>query len=172
MATKETLSGNQRMFCHEYVLDHSGKRAYLAAFPNSSPKSAEANASRLLAKDKIQRYIASLESKKIKKLDIGLDAVLAELASIGFSDCTDYAQIQDGNVLINDTNKLTSAQKKAISQIKSGRYGVEIKLHDKTKALTELLRHFELAAGVGDEEMDNSFVEALERKAEEIDWET
>lgn len=171
MAAKEKLSDSQRMFCYEYVLDHNGKRAYLAAYPKSNEKSAEASASRLLRNVKIQKVIASLENRKIKKLDFGLDAVLEELAAIGFSNCTDYIKIVNGAVVISDTAGLTDKQKRAISQIKEGQSGIEIKLHDKTKALTALLKHFELAAGSEDEETDTGFVEALERKAGDIDWE-
>lgn len=174
MAKKEQLTANQKMFCYEYVLDHNGKRAYMAAYPNSSEKAAEAGASRLLRVAKVSAFIAQLESKKLKKLDFSLDDVLNELAAIGFSKVTDYASIDCGVATFEDTENLTDRQKSAIAQIEvSDRGMTKIKIHDKTKALSELRRHFELAQGQNeDENKDDGFLDALEDKAGGLDWET
>ena len=67
---KETLTPKQRLFCYEYVLDHNGKRSYQAAYPNcKAPGSAESQASRLLRNDKVKKFIADLEKRKLDKLD-------------------------------------------------------------------------------------------------------
>ena len=67
---KETLTPKQRLFCYEYVLDHNGKRSYQAAYPNcKAPGSAESQASRLLRNDKVKKFIAELEKRKLDKLD-------------------------------------------------------------------------------------------------------
>ena len=84
---KETLTPKQRLFCYEYVLDHNGKRSYQAAYPNcKAPGSAESQASRLLRNDKVKKFIADLEKRKLDKLDFTATDVLNALCSIGFAE--------------------------------------------------------------------------------------
>lgn len=84
---KETLTPKQRLFCYEYVLDHNGKRSYQAAYPNcKAPGSAESQASRLLRNDKVKKFIAELEKRKLDKLDFTATDVLNALCSIGFAE--------------------------------------------------------------------------------------
>ena len=84
---KETLTPKQRLFCYEYVLDHDGKRSYQAAYPNcKAPGSAESQASRLLRNDKVKKFIADLEKRKLDKLDFTATDVLNALCSIGFAE--------------------------------------------------------------------------------------
>lgn len=51
------LSGPQRKFCEAYAVEKNGAAAYLAAYPNCSPSSAEAAASRLLRNVNIRAEI-------------------------------------------------------------------------------------------------------------------
>ena len=76
--------------------------------------------------------------KKITK-----KAVLSELAAIAFSDFSKFAAISDdGNgeqvIILTATDRLSSDSRKAISSVKAGTKGIEIKLYDKLRAL-ELL---------------------------------
>lgn len=58
------MNNQQKVFCREYVKNgNNGTKAYMIAYPNSSEKSAKDNASRLIAKDSIQKYIEQLQSK-------------------------------------------------------------------------------------------------------------
>lgn len=156
MPKNVNLTNQQRMFCYEYVLDHNGKRAYMAAYPNSSDKAAESASSRLLKLDKIKNFIAVLENKKLKKLDFGLEDILNELAAIGLLKETDYTDVINGTVCVYNTVDMTERQKSAIAGIKNTQYGIEIKTHDKVKALSKLLDHFELAQGESTEIEDTN----------------
>lgn len=76
--------------------------------------------------------------KKITK-----KAVLAELAAIAFSDFSKFAKIstdENGEQVITLTcsDKLPADCRKALSSVKAGTKGIEIKLYDKLRAL-ELL---------------------------------
>ncbi|MCI7768416.1 MAG: terminase small subunit [Oscillospiraceae bacterium] len=76
--------------------------------------------------------------KKITK-----KAVLAELAAIAFSDFSKFAGISaDENgemvIVLTETDRLSADCRKAVSSIKAGTKGIEIKLYDKLRAL-ELL---------------------------------
>lgn len=58
-----------------------------------------------------------------------------------FARATDFAEVKDGFVIIKDTAGLSEQQIKAIAGIKEGKFGIELKLNDKEKALELLGRH-------------------------------
>ena len=68
-------------------------------------------------------------------------AILRELSAIAFSDFTDYIRVEDGAVLITDSRDLDGPHRAAIAGIKDTGKGVEIKLHDKQKALELLAKY-------------------------------
>lgn len=101
-----------------------------------------------------------------KRTEITQDMVVKELASIAFSNMSDYARViekqavliaEDGRriplveengtpVMVKDveltlTQNLTEEQKHAIAGIKQGKYGIEVASCDKVRALELLGRH-------------------------------
>ena len=66
--------------------------------------------------------------------------VLELLQAIAFADYTDYVWIEDGEVRIRDSRELSANQRAAIAGIKDTGKGVELKLHDKQKALELLVK--------------------------------
>ena len=72
------------------------------------------------------------------------EIVLSALKAIAFSDFTDYIRIEDGEVRVKDTCQLSEGQRSAIAGIKDTGKGVEIKLHDKQKALELLVKYLGL----------------------------
>ena len=69
------------------------------------------------------------------------EAILNALQAIAFSDYTDYIWIEDGQVRVKDTRLLSDSQRAAIAGIKDTGKGVELKLHDKQKALELLVKY-------------------------------
>ena len=67
--------------------------------------------------------------------------ILEALQAIAFSDFTDYVWIEDGQVRVRDSRELSPAQRAAIAGIKDSGKGVDIKLHDKQKAMELLVRY-------------------------------
>ena len=67
--------------------------------------------------------------------------ILQTLQDIAFSDYTEYIWIEDGQVRVKDTRLLTDDQRAAIAGIKDSGKGVELKLHDKQKALELLVKY-------------------------------
>lgn len=67
--------------------------------------------------------------------------ILQTLQAIAFSDYTDYIWIEDGQVRVKDSCLLTKDQRTAIAGIKDSGKGVELKLHDKQKALELLVKY-------------------------------
>ena len=68
------------------------------------------------------------------------ESILEVLKAIAFSDFTEYIWIEDGEVRVRDSRQLSAAQRAAIAGIKDSGKGVEIKLHDKQKALELLVK--------------------------------
>ena len=67
--------------------------------------------------------------------------VLQELAAIAFARASDFAQIVKGRVVLTNTADMSDEQIRAIAGIKQGKFGIELKLNDKEKALELLGRH-------------------------------
>jgi phage terminase small subunit len=78
--------------------------------------------------------------------------ILDTLEAIAFSDYTDYIWIEEGQVRVRDSRDLSPAQRSAIAGIKDSGKGVELKLHDKQKALELLAKYLGLFESAQEEQ--------------------
>ena len=99
-----------------------------------------------------------------KRTEITQDRVLEELAAIAFAKATDYAEVKEGQVIIKDTANMDEQQVRAIAGIKEGKYGIELKLNDKEKALELLGRHL----GMFKDKLEVSGLEEEKKKLGDI----
>lgn len=161
------LTEKQKRFADEYIIDLNATRAYKAAYPSvKKDETAAAAGARMLRNVNVSEYIDKRMKDRVKRTEITQDMVVRELAAIAFSNAADYAKViekqavyttengrripledKDGNpVMINDveltlTENLSEEQKKALSGIKHGKYGIEVASCDKIRALELLGRH-------------------------------
>lgn len=136
------MTEKQKIFADEYLIDLNATRAYKVAYPSiKKDETARANSSRMLTNANVTKYIAERMQDRQKRTEITQDRVLEELAAIAFARATDFAEVKDGLVIIKDTAGLSEQQIKAIAGIKEGKFGIELKLNDKEKALELLGRH-------------------------------
>ena len=136
------MTDKQKIFADEYLIDLNATRAYRKAYPNcKKDSSVDAAARKLLGNTRIQKYISDRMEERQKRTEVTQDRVLQELAYIAFARVTDYATVRDDVVKIKNTDELTEEQIRAISGIKEGKFGIELKLNDKEKALELLGRH-------------------------------
>ena len=136
------MTEKQKIFADEYLIDLNATRAYKVAYPSVKKDETAAQAgSRMLRNVKVERYIQERMQARQERTEITQDRVLEELAAIAFARTTDYAEVKDGRVLLKNTENLNEQQIRAIAGIKDGKYGIEIKLNDKEKALELLGRH-------------------------------
>ncbi len=151
------LTNNQMRFCQEYIkLGMNGTQAYMKVYPSCKKEdTARANASRLLAKDNVQDYIATLQNKVEQKAVVKIEDIVNELSAIAFVDRTEIAQnfsntileqdedgqtkvYKENNVIFTDTKDLSERTKKVIAGYKKTQSGFAVETYDKVKAL-ELL---------------------------------
>lgn len=158
------LSDKQKRFCDEYLIDLNATQAAIRA--EYSEKTAYSQGQRLLKKVEIQQYIQQRKVDRTERTEITQDMVLRELANIAFSNAADYAAVVEKDVVLTGengtaikvydedgnpvkyktvepvlTSELTEDQKRALSVIKKGRDGFEVKPYDKVKALELLGKH-------------------------------
>ena len=159
------MTEKQKIFADEYLVDLNATRAYRVAYPSVKKDETAAQAgSRMLRNVKVADYIQKRMQDRQKRTEITQDRVLEELAAIAFARATDFAEIKDDRVIIKDTDGLTEQQIKAIAGIKEGKFGIELKLNDKEKALELLGRHL----GMFKDRLEVSGLEDEKKKLDDI----
>lgn len=159
------MTEKQKIFADEYLIDLNATRAYKSVYKNiKNDEVARKAGSRLLTNVDIQKYIADRMRERQKRMEITQDRVLEELAAIAFARATDYAEVKGECVRIKDTDSLTDQQIKAIAGIKEGKFGIELKLNDKEKALELLGRHL----GMFKDKVEVSGLEDEKKKLDDI----
>jgi len=146
MSKKKKLTPKQELFCQEYIKDRNATQAYLRAGYSNS-KSAEVSAHKLLRNPKISERINELVNPHLKRLKVNQQAVLQELAIIGFSSIDDFVYVSENKLIFKDFGDIPKELKRAICQLKETKHGIEIKLHPKVSALdilaeyTKIIKH-------------------------------
>ena len=159
------MTEKQKIFADEYLIDLNATRAYKVAYPRvKNAETAAAAAARLLKNVKVAVYIQKRMEERQKRTEITQDRVLEELAAIAFARATDYAEVKGECVRIKDTDALAEQQIRAIAGIKEGKYGIELKLNDKEKALELLGRHL----GMFKDKLEVSGLEEEKKKLGDI----
>ena len=95
------------------------------------------------------------------------EALLFQLRAIATTDATDLIRVEDGQLVVTDTSRLSPSQKAAIASIEKGTGGIKVKLYDKLKALELLCR----LLGLGEAALaapDTSLLEAIVRSTGEV----
>lgn len=148
------LTVRQQVFVQEYLIDLNGTQAAIRA--GYSPRSADVEASRLLANAKVAEAVARAKAERSARIGLTADRVLEELAAIGFARMPDYAEWGDGDTMgLKPSVDLSEQQAAAIVQVTETEKFVKslgrgeqlmsrersIKLHDKVGTLKLLGQH-------------------------------
>ena len=142
------LAPRQERFVEEYLVDLNATQAAIRA--GYSPKTAEAQGSRLLSNVKVQRGVAARMAARSRRTEVAADRTLLEIARVGFSDLRRLFH-EDGRLkhpLAWDDDTAASIASVEVVTRNLGDGGVEyihkIKLWDKGKALEQLSKHLGL----------------------------
>lgn len=133
------LTAKQARFVEEYLVDLNATQAAVRA-GYSTRNSSEVGYS-LLQKITVQAAIQAAQRERSAKTGITAERVVQEIARIAFADPRDVAQWDALQVRARDSDELTDDAAAAISEIKSTKDGVSVKLHSKVAALEQLAKH-------------------------------
>jgi len=134
------LTPKQIKFCEEYVVDLNGTQAAIRA--GYSEKTANEQASQLLAKLSIQEKVKELQNGLSESTLTKAEDVINELKKTAFSDITNFiGQVSGKTFLIKDFSILPKELTACIESIQETKDGIKFKLYDKIKSLELLGRH-------------------------------
>lgn len=145
------LTLKQQRFIDEYLIDFNATQAAIRA--GYSKDTASAIGCENLTKPEIRSVIDQKTKEFADNSKITKEAVVAELAKIGFSNMLDYMGVTQGGDPFVDLSALTRDQAAAISEFTVDDYvdgrgddardvkKVKIKLSDKRAALVDLGKH-------------------------------
>ena len=137
MAQKEITRAER--FVEAFLESGDAEAAALAA--GYSGRRAKRAGEKLLREPAVQTALRQAWKTQPRVYPIMEAAILRELSAIAFSDFTDYVRVEDGQAVITESRDLDYSRRAAIAGIKDTGKGVEIKLHDKQKALELLAKY-------------------------------
>jgi phage terminase small subunit len=134
------VTPKQERFCREYLVDLNGTQAAIRA--GYSPKTANEQAARLLAKVNVIDRLSGLQAKREQRVEVKADEVLNGLAKIAYCDPR-LLYGEDGRLL--HPSKLPDSIAFAVASIEhTDKGGVRIRLNDRVKSLELLGKHLAL----------------------------
>ena len=148
------LTAKQRRFVDEYLIDLNATQAAIRS--GYSPRTANEQAARMLAKVSIHAYVSDRMKAREKRTEITQDRVLRELEKIGFADIRKAVRWGDsvpvtnpetGEVLIASgislvpSDELDDGTAAAVAEVSQTAQGLKIKMLDKRAALVDIGRH-------------------------------
>jgi phage terminase small subunit len=149
-----SLTPKQQRFIDEYLTDLNATQAAIRA--GYSKSGARTEGARLLANADIAAEIAGKQRRVADKLELSAEAVLAELAKLGFANMADYMTVDGDGYPHLDFSALSRDQAAALTEVTVEEFTdgagddakpvkrVKFKLADKRAALVDLGRHLGL----------------------------
>ena len=189
----DNLTEQQKLFCLYYLECFNATKAYQKAY-NCSYQTANANSYRMMVNDNIKAELHRLKANLQQDVFFDVKDLIQEYLKQAFSDITDFTefgqeivQFSDGSegpasfVRLKDSDAVDGS---LIQEVKKGKDGISVKLYDKQKAMSELmkyvggdrLREAQIASTIaknkdGDDGLDmedDGFLAALESEGEEL----
>lgn len=140
------LTDLQIRFCHEFIKDLNGTRAYIRAGYNvKSTDSARAAAARTLANVSIQAYLGDIAN-------LSEVSIIAEVIKLAFAEITDVIEYENSQLRVKPSREWSIRAKAAVKSISVTEtimkdktcVTTQVVMHDKLAALEKLLRKFKM----------------------------
>lgn len=145
----DELTPKIKRFCEEYIKDLNGTQAAIRA--GYSVKTANEQASQILARLSVQNFISELKQSLSNKNEGLAQQVIDELKKLGFANIQDYIdpenEIKDLTKITRDKAAAVESIKKTVTEFSGGgesagkKTSIQFKLYDKISALEKLGRH-------------------------------
>ncbi len=132
----EAVRRRYTKFAHAY-LANNGNGTEAAIKAGFSPRTAYAQACRLLKRAEVKEIIAAAQQKTFADLEISTDRILKERARLAFYDPQKLYDARGKRIPIHKLDKDTAA---AIQAIESGDGKLKTRMHDKHSSLQALER--------------------------------
>lgn len=153
------LNEKQQQFCLHYIRHFNATKAYQEAY-GCDYRTAVSNAHRMMGNDVIKGEIRRLKAELQNELFIDAGDLAREYMKMAFADINDFLEFGSREIVVRDKhgqvmtdkegveitfkesfihlNDSASVDGTLISEVKQGRDGISLKLHDKQKAMQEL----------------------------------
>ena len=139
MPKSNGLTPKQKRFVQEYLKDLNAVAAAIRA--GYSERSAHAIGGENLKKPIIRAAIDAALEKRAQRVEVTQDAVVEELARIGFASISDVAEWDDNTVTVHPSATRPRSVLAAVAGVVSTPHGLTVRMHDKTSALVHLGKH-------------------------------
>ncbi|MBO5070870.1 MAG: terminase small subunit [Roseburia sp.] len=135
----EELNEKMQQFCVFYVKSFNATKSYMKAY-GVDYASAAVGANRLLKKDKIKRFIKDLKAQRASIMLFEPEDLVQKYMDIAFADMREFADINEDGTGIEVKKDFDGT---LVSQLKETKYGLEVKINDRMKAMEWLGKYFE-----------------------------
>ena len=138
------FSLRKNRFCNEYARDLNAKQAAIRA--GYSAHSAAATANKMMKDPKVREHIQAALDRRAARTNIKADAVLLEMAKVGFADMGEFAKWDNETLELIASEDLPAGATASVAEVVStetaaGVKVTKIKLHSKLEALRDMARH-------------------------------
>lgn len=154
----DDLTEQQKMFCLFYLQHFNATKAYQQAY-QVDYKTANVNGSRLLVNASIKQELHRLKAELQQDTFVDVKDLIQEYVKQAFADMSDFTEFGQELVEFEDGEErpISFVRLKGsdevdgtlIQEVKKGKDGVSVKLYDKQKAMSELMKYYEKAKEEG-----------------------
>lgn len=147
----DDLTEKQKLFCLLYLQYFNATKAYREAYPEVTYNTARTEGAKLLAKPCVKTELTRLKAELQQDMYMSVKDLVKEYAKQAFADITDFVEFgQDkfyddegterkrNYVLLKDSEEVDGT---LVQEVKQGRDGVTVKLHDKQRAMEALMKY-------------------------------
>lgn len=132
------LTDREALFVMYYLQTYNITQA--AKNVGYAPSSANCRGFELYNKKHVKKALREIKALMSQTIHLETKDIIAKYIKIAFSDITDFVEFKDNYLQLKNSNQVDGS---LISEIKQGRDGISIKLHDKMKALDKLDKLFD-----------------------------
>lgn len=148
----DDLTEQQKMFCLFYLQHFNATKAYQQAY-QVDYQTANAIGYRLLVNDGVKKELHRLKAELQQETFVDVKDLIQEYVKQAFADMSDFTEFgqelvdfEDGEerpisfVRLKGSDQVDGT---LIQEVKKGKDGVSVKLYDKQKAMSELMKYYE-----------------------------
>lgn len=128
----------QQTFVLEYLKDMNATQAAIRA--GYSEKTAGQIGERLLRNVEIAEALSAKAEKKLGRLEVTTERIIAEYAKLAFADIRDIIRVNGNGVTVNDSQEWPEHAAGAVAEVSETKDGIKLKMHSKTAALDALAK--------------------------------